>query len=166
MAERWRDVLVLLLFVALAMGTYAVAQVAGTYEPLPAFLPLLCAAAFVAYKVAFWLLGKSAAAPSRAEFSFPAYVLRNPTGLILCTEEPNGGYLAVFTGPDTATRFRELRNVPEWSPVGFGHAELLEALQWARRSGRVQYVMIDPLVGPYGFAPVFPLSHCIERLSE
>ena len=165
MAERWRDGLVLLLFVAVAVGTYTAAQATGTYEPLPAFLPLLCAAAFVAYKVASWLLSKSAAAPPRVEFSFPVYVLRNPIGLVLCTEEPDGGYLAVFTGPDTAARFREVRSVPDWSPVAFGHAELLEALQWARQSGRVQYVMLDPLVGPYGFTPVFPLSHCIDRLS-
>jgi hypothetical protein len=117
MAERWRDVLVLLLFVALAAGAYIAAQTTGTYEPLPAFLPLLCAAAFVAYKVASWLLAQSAAALPRAEFSFPLYVLRNAAGLVLCTEEPDGGYLALFTGLDNAARFQEVRSVPEWSPV-------------------------------------------------
>ncbi|MDY3557303.1 hypothetical protein R5W24_006491 [Gemmata sp. JC717] len=166
MTERWRDVLLLLLFVAIAVGTYTAAQAAGTYEPLPTFLPLLCMAAFVVYKAVPWLLGTCTAATPRAEFSFPVHVLRNPTGLILCTEEPDGGHLAVFTGPAAAVRFRDIRNIPEWSPVAFSHTELLEALQWLRRAGDVQYVMIDPLVGPYGFAPAFPLSHCIACLVE
>jgi hypothetical protein len=71
----------------------------------------------------------------------------------------------VFTGPDTAARFREVRNVPDWFPAAFGHVELLDVLQSAQRSGRVQYVTINLMVGRYGFTPVFPLSHCIDRLS-
>ena len=91
MAERGRDVLVFLLLVACATGGYAAAQATGTDEPVPTLLTLLCVAAFGAYKLAPWLIGKSAAAPPRAEFAFSVFVLRNAAGLFLCTEEPDGG---------------------------------------------------------------------------
>jgi hypothetical protein len=164
MPERWRDSLVLLLLVACAAGTYATAQITGTHEPLPIFLPLISFAAFYIYKVACLLLGRWAAAPPRIEFSFPVYLLRDSTGLVLCTDEPNGGHLAVFTSLDAAGRFREIRNISDWSPEAFSHVELLDVLQSAKHSGRVQYVMIDPRVSPYGLSQAFPLSRCIERL--
>lgn len=164
MVERWRDPLVFVLFIACSTGTYAAARVTGTDDPLPSFLPLVCATAFVVYKAASWLLRQFESASTQAEFLFPVYVLRDSAGRVLCTDEPDGGYLAVFTSLDAATRFREVRSVFEWSPASFDHTELLDVLQFAKRSGRVQFVMIDPLVGQYGFAPTFPLSHCIERL--
>lgn len=162
MEERWRDLLVFLLLVAVAAGSYVAARTTATDEPLPMALPLLCVAACVTYKLVVWLLDRVAV--PRVEFDFPVYVLRDPAGQVLCTEEPDGGYLAVFTSADTAARFREVRSLRDWSPAAFGRAELLDVLQFARRSGRVQYVVVDPLVGQYGFPPVFPLARCVGRL--
>jgi hypothetical protein len=105
-------------------------------------------------------------AQQRVEFCFPVYVLQDPTGLVLCTEEPDGGYLAVFTGPGTAARFREVRQATDWTPTPFSQTQLSDLLHSARHTGRVEYVMIDPLSDGGRSTPVFPLSHCIECLCQ
>ena len=158
--------LVTLLFLVLVVGSYAASHTLGLDEPLSTFLPLLWVAALLAYRLAFRLSGRTgaAAAATRVEFGDPVYVLQNPAGLVLCTDEPDGGYLAVFTGPDAAARFREVRSAHDWAPTPFSRTQLRDLLHSARHTGRVAYVMIDPL-GDGRTTAVLPLSRCIERLS-
>lgn len=163
MADHWRNALVF--FVLVAASITAATQTSGTHQSIPLFLPLICIAVFIVYKVASSVLNKSGNTP-RVEFSFPVYVLRDSAGRVLCTEESNGGYLAVFTDADTARCFQRVRKLLDWSPAIFSHAEMLDVLLSARQSGRVQFVTMDPLVGKRGITPVFPLSRCIDRLSE
>jgi hypothetical protein len=166
MTERRRDLLVILLFLVLVVGSCAASLTIGLEEPLSAFLPLLWLTALMAYKLAFWLSGRTgaAAAAPRVEFGDPVYVLQNTGGLVLCTDEPDGGYLAVFTGPDTAARFREIRGAHDWAPAPFSRTQLRDLLHSARHTGRVAYVMIDPL-GDGRTTAVFPLSHRIGPLT-
>lgn len=164
MAEQRRDWFVPLLLFVLMAGTYAAAQAIGTEEFLTTFLPLLWVVALLAYRIAYWLSGRRAAIRPRVEFRYPVCVLQDPAGLVLCTEEPDGGYLAVFTGPDTAARYRELRSVQEWTPTPFSQTQLRDLFRSAKHTGRVAYVMIDPLIDNQGGTPVFPLSDCVECL--
>jgi hypothetical protein len=146
-----------LLFI-LVVGTYATAKAIGIEEPLTAWLPLMWVVLFLTCRVAFRLSRRRATFLSRVEFHYPVYVLQDPGGLVLCTEEPDGGYLAVFTGPDTAERYREIRSVHEWAPTPFSQTQLCDLLRSAKHTGRVGFVMIDPLVGDQRVTLVFPLS--------
>lgn len=94
------------------------------------------------------------------------YVLRDPTGLWLCTAEPAGGCLAVFTGPSAAARFIEARDLRNWTPTPITHEELLGTLRGEESLGRVRYVMLNPLSGDGRAAPMLPLAECIASLSR